>query len=314
MKAQNISEIINLLSDDNISLVNPFLKAQIFAKRIGNDELYKWVVQELNGYDIKSEIPSYRKAKTNDFAILKQYGRYTNEQPLPLAYFSEEVQSILLHYRVFDSIKSLEGIVTADPKGSLHKPYNAGFCQMLSNDLKEQGLTFEVHSLRTQVQIFELVGVLANIRSKLLELMLELEDDFPNIDSELETRTIDKQAVNQTINIYMNKIRIKTTGDGNIVNTGDNSTVINNAVVTKGNKESLKKFLNENGVSDEDVALLTEIIDEEASVTTPTKFGSKVGGWIQMMMGKAVSGVWEIGIGAAGSLLAEGILKYYGLV
>lgn len=312
MKAQNISEIINLLSDDDQSLVKPFLKAQIFAKRIGNDGLYKWVVQELNGYEIESELPSYRKAKCNHFAVLKQGGQLTAEQSLPLASFSEEVKSMMLKFSVFNSIQSLEGIATADPKGALYKPYGVDFCQMLSNDLKERGLRFGVYSLRTHVQVFELVEVLTNIRSKLLELMLELEEDFPNIDTELETREVDKQAVNQTINYYMNKIKITTTGDGNTINTGDNSTVINNAVVIKGNKESLKKFLNENGVSDEDVALLTEIIDEEASVTTPTKFGSKVGGWIQMMIGKVVSGSWEIGIGAAGSLLAEGILKYYG--
>jgi hypothetical protein len=314
MKAQNIAEIINLLSDDDQSLVKPFLKAQIFAKRIGNDGLYKWVVQELNGYEIESELPSYRKAKCNDFAVLKQNGRLTIEQTLPLTSFSEEIRSMMLKFRVYNSIKSLEGIVATDPKGALNKLYGADFCQMLSNDLKQQGLNFGVHSLRTQVQVFELSEVLTNIRSKLLELMLELEEDFPNIDTELETREIDKQAVNQTINFYMNKIRIKTTGDGNTVNTGDNSTVINNAVVTKGNKEVLKKFLVENGVSNEDVTHLAEIIDEEASVTTLTKFGPKVGAWIQMMIGKAVSGGWEIGVGAAGSILAQGILKYYGLV
>lgn len=314
MKTQNISEIINLLSDDGQSLVTPFLKAQIFAKRIGNSVLYNWVIQELNGYDIKSELPSYRKAKSNHFAVLKQYGQYTSEQPLPLVSFSEKVQSMMIHYRVFDSIKALEGIAMADPKSSLYKPYDAGFCQMLSNDLREQGLAFEVYSLRTQVQVFELVGVLSNIRSKLLELMLELEDDFPNIDSELETRTFDKQSVNQIINIYMDKkIRIITKGDGNTVNTGDNSTVVNNAVITKGNKEELKKFLTDNGVSEEDVTHLAEIIDEEASVTTLTKFGPKVGAWIHMMVGKALSGIWEVGVGASGSLLAEGILRYYGL-
>lgn len=313
MKAQNIAEIINLLSDDDQSLVKPFLKAQIFAKRIGNDGLYKWVVQELNGYEIEYELPSYRMAKCNDFAVLKQNGRLTIEQTLPLTSFSEEIRSMMLKFRVYNSIKSLEGIVTTDPKGALNKLYGADFCQMLSNDLKKQGLNFGVHSLRTQVQVFELSEVLTNIRSKLLELMLELEEDFPNIDTELETREIDKQAVNQTINFYMNKIRITTTGDGNTVNTGDNSTVINNAVVTKGNKEALKKFLVENGVANEDVTHLAEIIDEEESATTLTKFGPKVGAWIQMMIGKAVSGGWEIGVGAAGSILAQGILKYYGL-
>ncbi|OXA71100.1 hypothetical protein B0A67_12560 [Flavobacterium aquidurense] len=313
MKAQNISEIINLLSDDDQSLVKPFLKAQIFAKRVGNEGLYSWVVQEIKGYENESELPSYRKAKSNDFAILKQYGRYTNEQSLPLASFSRVVQSMFLTYDVSNSIKSLEEIVMNDPKGALNKLYGADLCQLLSNDLKQRGLNFGVHSLRTEVQVFELAEILINIRSKLLELMLELEEDFPNIDIELETREIDKKAVNQTINFYMNKIRITTTGDGNTVNTGDNSTVINNAVITKSNKEELKKFLTDNGVSDEDVTHLAEIIDEEASGTTLTKFGPKVGAWIQMMIGKAVSGAWEIGVGAAGSVLAQGILQYYGL-
>ncbi|MFY0482434.1 hypothetical protein ACI6PS_07485 [Flavobacterium sp. PLA-1-15] len=313
MKAQNITEIINLLSDDSQSLVSAFLKAQIFAKRIGNEGLYNWVIQELNGYDTGAVLPMYRYAKCTNFAILKQRGNFLPEQTLPFQSFSEVVREILLKYRVFSSIRALEEIIVTDPKGSVVQPHSADFCQMLTEDLRQQGRTFGVHSLRTNIQVFEFTEVLMNIRSKLLELMLELEEDFPNIDAEMETRVIDKQAVNQTINYYMNKIKITTTGDGNTINTGDNSTVTNNAVITKGNKEELKKFLNEKGVSDEDVAQLVEIIDDEVSLTTPTKFGPQVGGWIQMMMGKVVSGVWEIGIGAAGSVLAQGILKYYGL-
>ncbi len=313
MEAQYISEIIHLLSDDTQSMVGAFLKAQIFAKRIGNEVLYKWVVQELNGYEAGSELPSYRYAKCTNFAVLKQRGRLLPEQSLPFTSFSKVVSEMLLKYRVFSSIKALEEIISTDPKGAVIHPHSADFCQLLTDDLRQQGRTFGVHSLRTNIQVFEFTEVLMNIRSKLLELVLELEEDFPNIDMDLESRVVDKQAVNQTINYIMNKIKITTTGDGNTINTGDNSTVTNNAVITTGNKEELKKFLNEKGVSNEDYTLLAEVIDEEASLATTERFGAKVNSWVQYMVGKALSGTWDIGVGTAGAVLAEGILRYYGL-
>jgi hypothetical protein len=42
-------------------------------------------------------------------------------------------------------------------------------------------------------------------------------------------------------------------------------------------------------------------------------FGKRVAAWIQSMIGKAASGGWKIGIGAAGKLLEEALLQHYGL-
>ena len=309
-----VNEIIDLLADDSVSLVKPFTQAQIFAKRVGNDDLYNWVLLQLNGYENGENLPQYRFVRCVHNAVLRQGYQLTDPQPFPWISVSEEVRNMFIKYRVPNSITSLESIIeAADQKTMLRQEFDRGLCQMLSNDIKKQGLSFSVHSVVIEVAPFELSQVLANIRSKLLELMLELENQYPDLEEKLQSKQIDKQEVIQSITIIMNKYNIKTTGDGNNVNMGDKVTQTNNAVINKGDKEALKKFLNENGVSDEDYYQLAEVIDEEANVATTTSYGAKVGAWIQKMVGKAVEGSWQVGIGAAGSILAEGIGKYYGL-
>lgn len=75
----------------------------------------------------------------------------------------------------------------------------------------------------------------------------------------------------------------------------------------------MAQLLQENGISEEDTAELIEIIDTEEPNTESKIFGEKVSGWTKKMIGKAVDGSWNIGIGAAGSLIAEAIGKYYGM-
>jgi hypothetical protein len=71
--------------------------------------------------------------------------------------------------------------------------------------------------------------------------------------------------------------------------------------------------LEQNGVQKTDLIELKGALESE-NVTTPGKgFGPKVSAWIAKMMQKAANGSWQIGLGAAGNLLAGAIAKYYGI-
>lgn len=83
--------------------------------------------------------------------------------------------------------------------------------------------------------------------------------------------------------------------------------------ISKGNKAELKKHLTDIGVSEEDTAELIEIIDSEEPNRDKKTFREKVNGWTTKMLSKALDGSWNVGIGAAGSLLAEAIGKFYGM-
>ena len=94
--------------------------------------------------------------------------------------------------------------------------------------------------------------------------------------------------------------------------TGDKAKVDAKITINKGNKEELSEFLQKNGLSQKETAELVEIIDTEEPNTENKTFGANVNGWIGKMVSKALDGSWNVGVGAAGSLLAEAIGKYYG--
>lgn len=62
-----------------------------------------------------------------------------------------------------------------------------------------------------------------------------------------------------------------------------------------------------------DLIELKEALDSEAVKNPREGFGPKVSQWIGKMTQKAANGTWQIGLGAAGNLLARSIAKYYGI-
>ena len=58
---------------------------------------------------------------------------------------------------------------------------------------------------------------------------------------------------------------------------------------------------------------LKSSLESEPKAIDKDKFGPRVSAWIGKMIGKAAEGSWQIGLGAAGNLLAQAIAKYYGL-
>jgi hypothetical protein len=75
----------------------------------------------------------------------------------------------------------------------------------------------------------------------------------------------------------------------------------------------LERALTEKGVGSADLSELKKALEADPSPSTPQSFGPKVSSWIGKMVAKAAQGSWDIGVNAAGSLLAQAIAKYYGL-
>lgn len=109
----------------------------------------------------------------------------------------------------------------------------------------------------------------------------------------------------------MSQTIITNIGDGNLVNSGDKNIIDNDVTITKSNFDELKAILEKNGVQENDIQELQEILIDEPELVN-NKFGSKVNAWLKNMLNKAIDGTWQIGIGTAGTLLAEAITKYYG--
>lgn len=120
--------------------------------------------------------------------------------------------------------------------------------------------------------------------------------------------------------------KMKTEESKSILNSakfGDNITLTigNNNIVTTTNIkikqwsiEDLEKVLYENKVSKEDIEELKEILKTDKPNFESKTFGDGVSNWVGKMISKSAKNIWNIGIGAAGSLLAEALNQYYGWI
>ncbi len=150
--------------------------------------------------------------------------------------------------------------------------------------------------------------ILTYVRNNLLDFMLKIDSEFGNITEIEELKTKKKE-----IATIMNQTIINNTGDGNVVNTGDKATITSTITISKGNKEELSKHLQDIGLTTDDTNELIQVIDTEEPDFEKKTFGKAVNSWTQKMLGKALDGSWNIGIGAAGNLIAEAIKTYYGM-
>lgn len=301
-----LSDIINDLVNDQFSLSVALNKTKVLATRIDNSALLSWVNFELNGYPNNDSLPDYRKTRGTIIGDFINNGYQVRNYPLPLPSIGERLDEQLREFRVLDNITTLEGFVRANNQDndSLISLFPHDLKNTIENIMRNNDPYFQLTSVGVKVPFHFTIEVLAIVKNKLLDFMLKLETEF-GFETEIADLKDNKGKINNIMNTTINN-----NGDGNIVNTGTEATITANIHVVKNNKETLRKLLTNSGVNSLDVTELLNVIDSET--VTDSKFGVNVNTWIQKMISKSLDGSWQVGIGAAGTLLAEAIKGYYG--
>jgi hypothetical protein len=90
-------------------------------------------------------------------------------------------------------------------------------------------------------------------------------------------------------------------------------TVTQTIEIAVGDMRTLKAYLASIGIEHTDLAALEQAVKADPPLREGRPFGGRVAGWIGQMTAKAASGGWQVGLGAAGDLLASAMRAYYGL-
>lgn len=303
-----INDIINELVDTEKSISSPLLKTKVLASRLKNSELLNWVTNELKGYENDDELPQYRVYQGTVTGTYINGTMQYNDQPVPTIGMNKELEKLLHSIKFNQSISSLENLISDNKSGKLERTFPAELTGLIQDNWRKMGNPYlQLINCKVSVGVGAVTEVLSSVRNSLLDFMLKIDDEFGNITEIEELKTKSKE-----ISTIMSQTIINTSGDGNVVNTGDKAKIEATININKGNKEELEKHLKEIGISEADTAELIEIIDEEEPNKEKKTFGKRVNEWTTKMLGKALDGSWNVGIGAAGSLLAEAIGKYYG--
>jgi hypothetical protein len=304
-----INDIINELIDTDKSISSPLLKTKVLASRLQNETLLNWVSNELKGYVGSSELPDYRKYRGSITGTYINGNMQYNDQPVPTAGLKREFEDILKSMDFHQSVSSLEILKGENKSGILEHTFPAEVTGHIQQNWRKMGNPYlQLINCKKSISVNAVVEILAFVRNNLLDFMLKIDSEFGNLTEIEELKTKKKE-----IATIMNQTIINNTGDGNVVNTGEKAKISATITFNKGNKDELSKHLQAIGLSKEDTTELVEIIDTEEPNFDKKTFGDKVNNWTQKMLAKALDGSWNIGIGAAGSLIAEAIKAYYAM-
>ncbi len=259
-----IKQLITDIAYDNVKLSQALTRAKILENKIKNDTFKKWLNKELEGYEITDTyLPTYRKV-WSEITLKAEFSFGQSQQiqvNLPES-LGAEILDILNHHRITEPISTVEQQIVSfnNPSGSLPLPQK--IVEMLSDFYKDSMDRYNgiIKSGYRQIFKAQYQNVLEQTKQKLLDTLMELEDEFPNLLSDQKMSNEDNEKVQ---NIITNHIY----GGNNPMNIAAGNTVTQNVTSTtmKSEDEVQLKSL---GVDQKFIDELKQILETNSNDRT----------------------------------------------
>lgn len=298
-----LKEIQNEAVDTKSDLGSLLRKCKLLAVRLCSNELEDWLLWESNGYPENIKVPDYRVWRLELIGYFAgPFGSGLKNAPIPLVRLPEKIRDDYKNYQCRQSISSIEQLIKSTDKGTLE--VSTGDLAVLLGKKVYKGLN--CIQVRAVFGISNLLELLNSVRNRILDFSLAIWKENPGAgESNLKSSAIlEPSKITQIFNTTVYG------GAANLLGTVSNSHLTFN--IKDNDFESLEKALRQNLVSNIDIQELKKALKKDDPPKNANNFGPLVSNWILGMKNKAAEGSWKIGIGVAGSLLAQAIAKYYG--
>jgi len=278
--------------DSSVPLTDLLRKALVVAKKLGIKEFEAWVQCELNGYKDDDKIPNYREVT----GVIRAWNPYHGW--IPVVIRNEKMVNALRKRTLHNSISDLQNLAQNAKDGDFLMYYPP----IVENILMKDGMFQPV----LHAGVNSVFGILDATRNIVLEWALKLEKEGI-LGEGLSFSAKEKEKAQGNPNINIQNFQ-------GVLGDVSNSNVTQNLemIIEIGNFDSLAEFLRYKELDQEDISELKKAIEDDPKPQSPNNFGAKVSDWMGKMISKAASGVWQIGVSAAGTLLTKAICKYYG--
>jgi hypothetical protein len=299
-------EIIESLSSEKSSLTEALLKTKILLHKIGHKELVDWVNNELNGYPDSVEVPTYRILPAQVLANVASIAYQFNSHPIPIGHLTKAQREGLEISKMNQSLAVLEKLVEKND-GHLQAPIPMEYNGVLGKNLVSG---MQIQRAWCSISIADVNGIFIQVRSRLLDFLLELNEKLPDDlnEAEIKNRSDEIDAAGMFKNaIFGDNVTI-------VVGTANSPTATN--IKTKGDVSVLLNELRKNNVPESELILLNEAIEADVGkVNEKTKkFGPSVRAWLDKMLSKVADASWQIELNIASNVLTSALQHYYGWV
>jgi len=306
---------MSLLREIQIAVLNErselapiLLKLRLLAGRLESQPLADWVRHESEGYPADVALPSYRQIPvTYTASFAGSFGSAINNAPIPPYLIEEFAGAHWNNYEMRQSIAAIDDLMIGVRQESGTLTINAANLILLLQGKIYDG--YSCHEVTGRISASSLASLRHQVRSRVLELTIELEKSIPesaniSIDkspkSSAEQSSVATQIAQQII--Y---------GNVTTVSAGPGASV--SVVVSERDISSLQRYLIESGLERADAAELAEILASEEPESKAEPLGAKAKEWFLKNLKKAASGTWKIGVSVATDVIKEAALRYYGL-
>jgi hypothetical protein len=302
-KVSLVVQLQKEIVDSDVSLSDILRKAKILASLLRNEEFKSWVDAELKGYDSPEDIPNYRKFRpANMGTFAGAFGKVVNNVQIPVSYLPEELREFAEKMEVSHGVKELEASATQAAKNDkLRFPWPPEGIILARDHVRMDDGSVLVEAWKPFTKS-QMEGILEQVRNRLLDLLLELQEIDPEVaNSEEAIRALPSEKVQ---NLYQTIIH----GGNNVVASGAGFTQTATQNVITGNMQSLHDHFRSLGIPNDALAELDAAITEDGR--RPQKqMGEKVKSWLGKMTVKAMDGAWKIGLGTAPMVLKEALFQ-----
>jgi hypothetical protein len=132
---QLIKNIIDELSSSDGKLTEALIKAKMLAHQLQNQELKKWLDNELNGYERNEDLPLYRVLTCEVRGTVSNGYKTIEDYLLPLSFLGEDMRKLATSFNLKQSIATLEPFAKSTENGSMAHNVNPEACYFLSEGL-----------------------------------------------------------------------------------------------------------------------------------------------------------------------------------
>jgi len=309
-----LQEIVTDLIDSDKSLVSPLMKLNYFGMRTKNIELTNFTTKEINGYKNGDEnIPIFRYSRPK-LIVTAQAHIHTHQKEMPISMLPSPFREQLSKYPMLEGIASLEKMAL-----SIGIDNNS---QQLYQKLPMEMLNYiqtpfqQMYKSDTYISVTEatlvkngyiVIEIINNVRTNLLKFVVEIMETFGG-EIEIDNFNKNQKENNQTINNYMSTT-INTTGDGNIINTGNETKIESSITINKGDLKALQTELAKIGITKNDIDEISKIVKNGELDIQPKELSDKEKTWVT----KAFLGLGKVATGISSNLIATMIKQYYGM-
>lgn len=250
-----LNDIVDLLMNESGSLNEALLKTKVLLHQIGQRELVGWVNSELTGYESDSPLPAYRAVRGRLFGNISNGFYVHNNKVLATTHLTDEQRTLLEGGGMRQGLGVLEKLISDTKKSnSLARPLGPECYSLLSKPYTDG---YYIQSAWSQIEVSQLRQILIEVRSRLLDFVLELRSE---VGSAVHEQDIKEMANNLDVRNMFDR---SVFGDNTTIVVGSsNSTQVTNTAV-KSDKTALANELRRLKVSEKDIELLDTALNED---------------------------------------------------